>query len=103
MKELFVEFAVFTLLILVFMFTHEFTHVSVAKDFDCQASMDLLPDKNGFMSVHSKCQNLSEQEWIAFKQAQSQVESTGYQLFPVYILLTVLVVFSKKKGDRKRF
>lgn len=77
-----------------FIFVHEMTHVYVAESYNCEADVRWTPqiDSDNFRtstisSVKTSCPEDSEG---IHSIAQRNVESVGYQLFPIYTILAYL-------------
>lgn len=82
---------------LMFFLTHELTHVSIAKDYNCQdISVHPYPDleTNSLMYTSYDCSNLGKGAYLAFHSDQQMVEAVGYQLYAA-IMMILSVFFIK--------
>lgn len=90
MKQELKAITFFLFLSSIFIVSHEMTHASVYEDFNCfnvEVNIPDLDDQRYLASTEATCINSSYPE---VKVAQQNVEASGYQLFPAYLLLTLL-------------
>jgi len=91
------DFLLVVFLLALFVLVHEFTHVSIAKDYGCSTSISFNSEWDSFVATYQECPNLSSEKLDDLRMTQSIVEAVGYQLFPVYIILVMILPVLKRK------
>lgn len=83
--------ALFLLFTGLFVFVHEKTHESVYQDYNCTDIQVNLVDFNtsALASTQARCPAETMQEMDVNQQ---NVEATGYQILPLYLLVSMFVV-----------
>jgi len=90
-KNIILPLFVLFLLMFMFIFTHERTHGTIYEYHDCKPYYTLMTT-----STDEEC-NITKE----LRHSQDMVDVIGYQLFPIYMLLVLFMVFYLFPGKKE--
>lgn len=82
-----------TFFFLYFVLVHETTHQKVYDNFGINSTIGLTPTAIVSIPNETEVKQLSPEERSTMNFLQTEVEIFGYQLFPLYFLLSLIVLF----------